>query len=178
MSAEVRPPSDLPLYVDERTLEIDGQPIDVMGAAETLPWVKQLCPFMPHEYAVISNSPRDAFTAIEAMVRLSPAGYQAYFRGYSRPMRYWDAPDGNRYWMTGWGGGRMVNRTADDQDPPRRVDEGARPAVHSDGPPWTPPGQRVYALAPDGKWWPTREAIEGGFQPCRACQRGNPWLKS
>jgi hypothetical protein len=165
-------------YIDERTVEVDSRAIDIVEAAAALPWIRQLCPFMPHEYVVLSQSPLAAFSAIEAMVRLSPASYRGYFRAYSRPLRYWDGPDGNRYWMTGWGRGRMVNRAAHAQDPPRRVDQGARPEVHSDGPPWAPPGSDVYAQAPNGKWWPTKEAIENGFRPCRACQRGNPWLKT
>ena len=37
-------------YLDERTLRgSDGKAVDVLEAIGTLPWVRQWCPFMPHE---------------------------------------------------------------------------------------------------------------------------------
>ena len=49
------------------------------------------------------------------------ATYRAYFRGYQSPMRYWEAPDGRRYWLK-----FMINRCwPDSVERLRRVDEGA-----------------------------------------------------
>ncbi len=70
-------------YLDERTLRgADGARYDVLEAVQQLPWVRQLCPFMPHEYAILRNSPEQAWFVVESMIRLSPNSHRAFFRGY------------------------------------------------------------------------------------------------
>ena len=94
--------------------------------------------------------------------------YRAYFRRYRSPNRYWDAPDGQRYWLTRM----MINRCwPDSVEPLRRVSDGAEPILDWQGPPWAPNGTDLYAQAADGRWWPTEAALASGYQPCRACQR-------
>ena len=73
---------------------------EILEAIAALPWVDQLCPLMRHQYAVLRKSPTSAWYALDAMIRDSPDSYLAYFRGYRRPNRYWDGPDGLRYWRT------------------------------------------------------------------------------
>ena len=110
-------------YVDERTLRgANCTDYDVLDAVQQLPWVRQLCPFMPHEYAILRNSPEQAWFVVEAMIRLSPKSYRAFFRGYQSANRYWEAPDGRRYWR-----GRFeIDRwDASDTEGLRRRDEGA-----------------------------------------------------
>jgi hypothetical protein len=145
---------------------LDGR---LAEAISTMPWVRQFCPLMPHEYAVRSRSPAWAWDGLEAMVQATnPQSYLAYFRGYRRPNRYWEAPDGLRYWRTGY----MLNRCAPDSvEPLRRVDAGAGPILDWVGPPWAPNGCGIYEQGPDDRWWPTADSIGAGFQPCRACRR-------
>ena len=85
--------------VDEHTLvSADGTQHDVFEAIAVLPWVKQLCPLMPHEYAHQSKADLLAYGVVEHMLKAAnPDTYRAYFRGYPTPNRYWDAPDGQRY---------------------------------------------------------------------------------
>lgn len=156
--------------IDERTVRgDDGREYDVLKAVDALPWVHQLCPLMPHDYAVLFRSPEWAWAALEAMVKWSPDSYKAYFRGYPTPNRYWVAPDGLRYWRTG----KMLNRcTFDSVEPLRRVDEGAKPIKDWDGPPWAPNGLGLYVQKSGGKWWPTDEALANGYAPCKACWKG------
>lgn len=153
--------------VDSRTVRAeDGSHSDVLEAIEALPWVHQLCPLMPHDYAVLFRSPESAWFALEAMVRWSPDSYRAYFRGYQTTNRYWDAPDGMRYWRTRF----ELNRCKPESvEPLRRRDEGAKPIRDWEGPPWAPDGSGLYAKEPDGKWWPRFEGTD--MKPCRACQR-------
>ncbi|MCZ7537521.1 MAG: hypothetical protein M5T61_17525 [Acidimicrobiia bacterium] len=67
-------------YVDERTIrDRGGIEHDVLEAVDQLPWVRQLCPFMPHEYAILSRSAEQPWYVVEAMIRLSPASYRAFF---------------------------------------------------------------------------------------------------
>ncbi len=110
-------------FVDARTVrDQDGVEYDVLDALSALPWKAQLCPVMRHEYAILSKSPTDLWFALEAMVRLSPDSYRAFFRGYPRPNRYWDAPDGLRYWR---GRFELDRSSPDSAEQPRRVDDGA-----------------------------------------------------
>ena len=51
--------------------------------------------------AILSRSPEGAWYVVEAMIRLSPNRYRAFFRGYQSANRYWEAPDGMRYWRGG-----------------------------------------------------------------------------
>jgi hypothetical protein len=55
----------------ERDLD-DG----LAAAISALPWVRQLCPLMPHEYAVHSRSPAWEWETLEARVMPgNPASY-------------------------------------------------------------------------------------------------------
>ena len=94
--------------VDPRTArDDDGHDYDVLEAIAALAWVKQLCPLMPHEYAHQSKSDPLAYAVVEHMLKsANPESYRAYFRGYRSPNRYWDGPDGQRYWLTRM----MINR--------------------------------------------------------------------
>ncbi len=123
--------------VDEHTLaDADGARHDVLEAIAVLPWVKQLCPLMPHEYAHQSKADRLAYRVVEHMLKAAnPDTYRAYFRGYQLPNRYWDAPDGQRYWLTKM----MINRCWPDSVEPlrlveRRCQAGPRPGTVHRGP--------------------------------------------
>ena len=156
------------IYVDERTLrDADGATHDVLAAIEQLPWVRQWCPFMPHEYAILGKSPEQAWYVLEAMIRLCPVSYRAFFRGYQRTNRYWDAPDGHRYWR-----GRFeIDRwSAADASGLRRRDEGAHAIKDWDAPRWAPSGAGYY-LQSANKWWPSPKFFAEGYEPCRACSK-------
>jgi hypothetical protein len=156
--------------INSRTVrDVDGREHDVLEAIAGLPWIRQLCPQMPHEYVVQRKSDPHRYAVLEAMVRPgNPESYRAYFRGYQSAMRYWEAPDGLRYWSTRF----MLNRCEPDSvEPLRRVDEGARASKDWDGPPWAPNGSGIYQRDAKGRWWPTLTALANGYQPCRACQR-------
>ncbi len=154
----------------QRIGEIDARSVpdavDVVEAIRSLSWVDQLCPLMRHQYAVLRKSPAWAWYALDAMIRDSPDSYLAYFRGYQRPNRYWDGPDGLRYWRTRF----ELNRcTADSVEPPRRVDQGAQPIPGWVGPPHVPNGANLYEQDADGRWWPRFDGTD--YEPCRACRR-------
>ncbi len=135
-------------------------------AIAALPWVDQLCPLMRHQYAVLRKSPAWAWYALDAMIRDSPDSHLAYFRGYQRPNRYWDGPDGLRYWRTRF----ELNRCPSDSvEPPRRVDQGAQPIPGWVGPPHAPNGANLYEQDADGRWWPRFDGTD--YEPCRACRR-------
>ncbi|MBA3687331.1 MAG: hypothetical protein H0W81_00610 [Chloroflexi bacterium] len=56
--------------VDSRTVRAeDGREYDVFEAIGALPWVSQLCPLMPHQYAVSFKSPAWACDVVNAMVK-------------------------------------------------------------------------------------------------------------
>ena len=116
-------------------------------AIERLPWRSALPAdgMAPHQYVILGRCPADAWDVLAAAVRDHPDSYDAYFRGYPWPMRYWEF-EGHRYWRTSAKGPtHMLNRcTLDSVEPPRRVDEGAEAAKTWSGPPW----------APDGTPWP------------------------
>ena len=92
-----------------------------------------------------------------------------YFRGYQSTNRYWDAPDGLRYWR----GGFEIDRGQPDDSGLRRVDDGAKRATAWAGPPWAPDGSGLYEQDEKGRWWPTEAALEAGYQPCRSCELTN-----
>lgn len=155
-------------YVDERTLRgDDGVTYDVLDAIEQLPWVRQLCPFMPHEYAILRKSPEQAWYVVEAMTRLSPNTYRAFFRGYQSTNRYWPAPDGQRYWRFRF---ELDRWDAADTTDLRRKDEGAHAIKDWHGPRWAPNGGGYYEGSP-GKWRPSAKFFAEGYQPCKMCQR-------
>ena len=109
--------------IDERTVvDVDGARHDVFESVERLPWVDQLCPLMPHQYAHLNRSEALAYHVVEHMLKAAnPDTYRAYFRGYRSPNRYWDAPDGQRYWLTRM----MINRCRPDSVEPLRLVIGA-----------------------------------------------------
>jgi len=73
--------------------DTDGREYDVLQAIAALPWVRQLCPLMSHEYAAMYKSDRTAFDVAATMVSSrNPGTYLAYFRGYRTPNRYWTHP--------------------------------------------------------------------------------------
>jgi hypothetical protein len=155
--------------VDHQTVrDADGREYDVLEAIKQLPWVSQLCPQMPHDYASPHKSDRTFFDVLDTMVSSRNADtYLAYFRGYPTPNRYWEGPDGKRYWRT-----RELNRCDPGSvEPLRRKDQGATAAKEWDGPPWAPSGIGTYQRDAKGGWWPTQAALANGYQPCRACQR-------
>ena len=94
--------------VNSRTVrDQEGRDHDVLESIDALPWVSQLCPQMPHDYAHKLKSDPLAYAVVERMLKASnPDSYRAYFRGYQSPNRYREAPDGRRYWLTNM----MINR--------------------------------------------------------------------
>lgn len=163
-------------YVDARTIrDQEGIDHDVLEAIEQLPWVRQLCPFMPHEYAILSRSPEHPWYVVEGMIRLSPTSYRAFFRGYPRTNRYWEAPDGRRYWRSRF---ELDRWDASDASGLRRRDEGAHAIKGWDGPPWAPHGAGYYVPGPKGKWWPSAKFFADGYEPCKACRNPPAELRS
>jgi hypothetical protein len=153
----------------DTVVDVDGLQHDVPEAIAALPWVDQLCPLMPHQYAHLSKADPLTYGVVEHMLKAAnPDSYRAYFRGYQSPNRYWDAPDGQRYWLTRM----MINRCwPDSVEPLRLVSDGAKPAPDWEGPPYAPNGIGIYEQDEKGHWWPTETALGGGFQPCKACRR-------
>ena len=119
----------------------------VCGAIRALPWRSALPAdgMPPHQYVVLGKCLPEAWETLAEVVRDHPASYDAFFRGYPWPMRYWEFEE-HRYWRTSAGGRtHMLNRcTLDSVEPPRRVTDGATAAQEWNGPPW----------APDGTAWP------------------------
>jgi hypothetical protein len=153
----------------DTVVDVDGLEHDVSEAIAALPWVDQLCPLMPHQYAHQSKADPLAYGVVEHMLKAAnPDTYRAYFRGSKSPNRYWDAPDDQRYWLTRM----MINRCwPDSVEPLRPVNDGAKPASVWDGPPYAPNGIGIYEQDGKGRWWPTQAALTDGYQPCRACRR-------
>jgi hypothetical protein len=163
-------------YIDARTIrDPEGMEHDVLEAIGQLPWVRQLCPFMPHEYAILSRSPEHPWYVVEAMIRLSPTSYRTFFRGYPRANRYWEAPDGRRYWRSRF---ELDRWDASDVSGLRRRDEGAHPIKDWDGPPWATNASGYYIPGPKGKWWPSAKFFVDGYEPCRACRNPPAKLRS
>ena len=124
---------------------------DIEELAEKLPWRNNVLaprePRMPpHQYVVVDDLERpelEACRLLESIIDEHPEAYLAYFRGYQHPTRYLEVGD-LRYWRSRARGKWFVNRARlDSCEPPRRVDQGARPippeewgAKH----PWWPQG--------------------------------------
>ncbi len=96
----------------------------------------------------------------------NPDSFRAYFRGYPSANRYWDAPDGLRYWR----GQFEIDRGQPDGAGLRRVDAGGKRAKDWAGPRYAPDGSGLYERDEKGRWWPTEAALEAGYQPCRSCE--------
>lgn len=108
-----------------------GESYDLSVVAAGIPWVdfKDLASGMPpHQYVVLGKCDDTDWDVLAFAIAKHPEGYRAYFRGYQSPMRYWELGDGYRYWPSAIRGVQMLNRcTLDSVEPPRRVDQGAKP---------------------------------------------------
>lgn len=125
-------------------IDSEGKVHSIREAADQLPWVDATKYPSPHQYCIQRKSPALPWRVLELAIRDHPDSYLAYFRGYKRPMRYWEF-EGRRYWRTAsrdhGGLTQMLNRcTFDSVEPPRRVDQGATALPWGDGPPWEPFG--------------------------------------
>ena len=159
------------VIVDPRTVQApDGRTYDVVEAIQALPWTAQLCPLMRHEYTIWKKGPEWAWNVLSSMLLGSnPDSFKAYFRGYQSANRYWDAPDGLRYWR-----GRFeIDRGQADGSGLRRVDAGTNAATAWSGPPHAADGIGLYDQDEKGRWWPTEAALEAGYQPCASCEMTN-----
>lgn len=158
--------------IDARTVrDQDGRKHDALEAIEALPWTAQLCPFMRHEYSIRGKGPEWAWDVLASLLLAkNPETFRAYFRGYPSANRYWDAPDGHRYWR---GNMLEIDRGEPDDAGLRRVAAGAKPAEQWAGPPHAPDGIGLYEQDEKNHWWPTEAALAAGFQPCRSCELTN-----
>lgn len=155
--------------VDSRTVRApDGSKHDVLDAIQALPWRAQLCPLMRHEYSIFGQGSEWAWNVLSSMLLArNPDSFRAYFRGYQSANRYWDAPDGLRYWR-----GRFeIDRGQPDGAGQRRTDEGAKRINDWDGPPYAPNGIGLYDRDEKGRWWPTEAALASGYLPCSSCEQ-------
>ena len=132
-----------------------GTRYDPARTACRLHWVEALAGggMPPHQYVVFGYPPPQAVRVLLTVIKVR--GYNAYFRGYPSPMRYVELGDGLRYWRTVLNRTHMLNRcTLDSVEPPRRVDQGAKP-IPWDGPPWAPygsPWPPGYVEDSPGRW--------------------------
>jgi len=150
----------------------DGREHDVLDAIRALKWTPQLCPLMRHEYTIWKKDrepdwPEWAWNVLSSMLLASnTSSFKAYFRGYATGNRYWDAPDGLRYWR----GRHEIDRGQPD-GAGLVVAPRPKPEKDWDGPPWAPDGIGLYDRDERGRWWPTEAALASGYQPCRWCQQ-------
>ena len=62
--------------VDDHTVVgADGRRHDVLEAIAELPWVDQLCPLMPHQYAHQSKADPLAYGVVEHMLKAANPGH-------------------------------------------------------------------------------------------------------
>ena len=151
---EIVPPS-APLKLElkgEKVVNSEtGEEYDLATVAARLPWRKQgaadrvydpLQHIPIHWYVVMGACDWTDWDVLYFACTKHPASYRGYFRGYPSPIQYLELGDGYRYWPTRLGV-MMLNRcTPDSVEPPRRVDQGARPIKPKDwgAPPWLPQG--------------------------------------
>ena len=156
-------------YVDERTLRgADGTLHDVLGAIDELPWTRQWCPFMPHEYAILRRSPEQAWYLLEAMIALSPSAIGRSSAAISQPTGTGKllmedaigAPDSRST------AGMPLTRPISDAETKARTP--SRTGTVRTGRP-TVPATTFTPL--DGKWWPSPKFFAEGYDPCRACRK-------
>lgn len=153
---KIFPPS-LPLKLEfqgEKVVNSEtGEEYDIAAVVARLPWQAQqgeksswedYPPYMPpHEFVVLGKCDYADWDVLYFACTKHPASYRGYFRGYQSAMRYWEPGDGYRYWPSAQRGVMMLNRcTLDSVEPPRQVDQGARPIKPRDwgAPPWLPKG--------------------------------------
>jgi hypothetical protein len=139
----------------ERIVDENDRVYDVDEAIQAIPWVTALSSSgSPHQYAVDRRCPTEAWAVLTTVIAKHPGSYLGFHRGYQRATRYWEHGE-HRYWKTAsrtYGGfTEMVNRCLLESDTPRRVDQGAKPAVWV-GPPWLE----------DGSPWPPGYIEENG----------------
>lgn len=157
-----------------------GERYDPVDVAGQLPWVTSLAGGgMPeHQYVVFRYPPLLSVQVLLTVIKVR--GYNAYFRGYPSPMRYVELADGMRYWRTVLNRTHMLNRcTLDSVEPPRRVDQGAKP-VRWQGPPWAPHGSPWppgYVEVGLGKWVYRSDLDPRRRYVCGACAR-RYWLSA
>jgi hypothetical protein len=147
------PPAVLKLeFRGEKLVNSDtGEEYDLAAVAARLPWKKQggedrvydpLQHIPSHWYVVMGACDWADWDVLYFACTKHPLSYRGYFRGYLSPMQYLELGDGYRYWPSRLGV-MMLNRcTLDSVEPPRRLDEGARPIKPKDwgAPPWLPQG--------------------------------------
>jgi hypothetical protein len=142
-------------------------------AVELIPWVTATLYPPPHQYVIFRRCPRIAWDVVATTIAKHPTSYLAFFRGYLKPNRYFEF-EGRRYWRTAnsraGGVTHMLNRGRfEDAEPPRRVDEGAKPMVW-DGPPWEPygtPWPSWYTPDPSYPYGMRDDSKMGGGPPRR-----------
>jgi proteasome lid subunit RPN8/RPN11 len=147
--------------VDGQFIDEAGETYDLRDAIEEIPWVtaKMYAATAPHQYVVLGRCPTLAWDVLATAISRHPDSYLGFWRGYRRPIRYFEF-EGRRYWRTASGGRggvtHMLNRgMLEDAEPPRRVDAGAKAAPTWDGPPWEPDGTpwpAWYVEGPDGQY--------------------------
>ena len=150
---EIFPPApqlNLKFHGEKLVNSSTGEEYDVPTVAARLPWQayrrmwKDYPPYMPpHEYVRLGKCNYADWDVLYFTCTKHPESYRAYFRGYQSPMRYWEPGNGYRYWHTAPHGVSMLNRcTLDSVEPPRRVNQGAKPIKPKDwrAPPWLPQG--------------------------------------
>ena len=86
-------------FQDGKVVDDAGNIYDVHEAAERIPWVtaRQYPP--PHQYVILNRCPKIDWEVLNCAISKHPDSYQAYFRGYQKPMRYWEF-EGRRYWRS------------------------------------------------------------------------------
>jgi hypothetical protein len=132
-------------FRDRQVFDADtGELCDVAATAARIPWMKfrgeTVPPTMPaHWYVVLGKCAEVDWNVLAFAIAKHPDSYRAYFRGYRTPTRYLELDDGYRYWRSKLQGSHMLNRCIlDSCEPPRRVDQGAKPEANWQGPPWWP----------------------------------------
>ena len=103
--------------------------------ADKLPWRWNDCaphePRMPpHQYVDGRKLGPEEVPVAEMLafvIRHHPESYRAYFRAAPRSTRYLEVGDDWRYWLAWFGAPFPHRQRLDAAEPPRRVDEGAKP---------------------------------------------------
>ena len=165
----------------DNVVDPDGTRHGIEWAIGQLPWRDALPGGgMPaHQYIVIGQATQPAADVLSCTIRDHPDSFDAYFRGYQRPMRYLELGD-RRYWRTSLHGTHMLNRcTLDSVEPPRRVADGAGP-IPWVGPPWAPNGSPWppgYVPVANGNWVYDKKADPRQGFVCAFCERAY-WLST
>jgi hypothetical protein len=144
----MKPHTQLSMGPDCSVIDADtGVTYDLADVVQRIPWVSSKVypePSMPpHAYVIRERCPAELWEVLAIAILHHPASYLAYFRGYQHPNRYLELPNRRRYWRTWLNKREFLNTCmADRVEPPRRVDQGARP-IPADvwkARPWYPQG--------------------------------------